>query len=131
MRSVLLSTALLSAAALTATTTAYAANLSGNWTASLAKGSTVIHLDLKAKGSGYTGTYQLVSTFTVNKVKKSVKSTQPVTAEYRVVNKVPTLVLRFTALKPPVETLCSSVKSTLRCVAPATQQIVVFNKSAQ
>jgi hypothetical protein len=117
--------AVMAAAVVLGTSTASAATLAGRWSSAVGK-NTTIYLTLATHGTAYTGTYSLVSTFTINKKTKTIKSTQPITATYRVANKIPTLVLRFTAHKPAVTSTCYLVKSQLRCISPATSKVLVF-----
>jgi hypothetical protein len=126
MQRTLFAGAVVAAAVVLGSSTASAATLAGRWSSPVGKGTT-IYLTLAAHGSSYTGTYSLVSTFTVKKQKKTISSTQPITATYKVANKIPTLVLRFTAHKPPLTSTCYLVKAHLRCVSPATSKVMVFS----
>lgn len=128
MRRTLLASGIVALALLASNTSAYAAGLAGEWSATI-QGQQVL-MTLKGGGPTYSGTFTTTVSYVLIKNNKKTKvrkqSSQPVTVlEKQVRNGTG---VQFTLINGTVKTLvnCALVTDQLRCFAPAAQQRVVF-----
>lgn len=128
MRRTLLASGIVALALLANTTSALAAGLAGEWSATI-QGQQVL-MTLKGSGPTYSGTFTTTVSYLLiknNKKTKVVKhSSQPVIALEKQVRNGTGVQLTLTTGTVKTLVSCALVKDQLRCFAAAAQQRVVF-----